>query len=235
MTDITARHALRQLAAGTAVILRGLAWAGEWRETLARWVLAAIAGSLALTGAALHPWLWPVFAIGWAVAAFAAAPELAPDEDEDQDDEPGPDDADDEPDDDAAEDVDQLRHADAFTELVRDLADGGNVHLISIRRQLALELPGTDWSGPAVTALCDAAGIRVRPGVRVPGAQPAVTTGIHRDDIPPPPPTRSATPVGVVAAGQHPNTNNNTLSIEEIGEGGRLIKHGPARHQEVRR
>jgi hypothetical protein len=232
MTDITARQALHQLAAGTRVILRGLAWAGEWRETLARWILAAIAGSVALTGAALHPWLWPVLGIGWMAAAFAAAPELEPEDGEDDEgqDEPGPDDEDD------ADDDEQLLDADAFTELVRDLADGGNVHLATVRRQLALELPGTDWSGPAVTALCQAAGIRVRPGVRVPGATPAVTTGIHRDDIPTPPPPHSGTPVGVVAAGQHPNNNTNTYVTEPIGEGGRLIKQtGLNRRQEARR
>ncbi|MFI0894876.1 hypothetical protein [Streptomyces sp. NPDC020983] len=190
---------------------------------IAAWVVGGVAYELG-------PIAWgSAGALAVLSVLVAGAPEPEPD-DEDQDDE------DDEPtEDDSESDHEQLLDADAFTELVRDLADGGNVHLVTVRRQLALELPGTDWSGPAVTALCDAAGIRVRPGVRVPGATPAVTTGIHRDDIPPSPPARSATPVGVVDAGQHPNNNTNKPTTEEYGEGGLLVRHGPAIRQEARR
>ncbi len=217
MTDITARQALRQLAVGTGVILRGLAWAGEWRETLARWILSAIAGSVALTGAALHPWLWPVFGLGWAAAAFAAAPELEPAED---DGEPGPDDQDDD---------EQLLDADLLADTIHAVARGGNVHLTAIGARLQAET-GQHWD---VLAACRAHGIRTRP-VRVPDADPPVTTGIHRTDLPPLPRAGSA-PVGVVSAG-HPDNNNsdNTLTVEAIGEPGRLIKHHPAARQEAR-
>jgi hypothetical protein len=222
MTDITARQALHQLAIGTRVILRGLAWAGEWRETLARWILAAIAGSVALTGAALHPWLWPVFGLGWMVAAFASAPELEAHDGGDQDDEPGPDDA--------PEDDEQLLDADLLADTIHAVARGGNVHLTAIGAQLR-EDTGRVWD---VLAACRAHGIRTRP-VRVPGADPAVTTGIHRTDLPPLP-RADSTPVGVVSAG-HPDNNNtnNGITVEEIGEPGRLIKHGPTARQEARR
>lgn len=226
MTDITARQALRQLAAGTTMIIRGILWSGEWHETLARWILAAIAGSLALTGAALHPWLWPILAILWLGAASAAAPPLADDPDDEHNDEPDPDGDD--------RDDEQLLDLDAFTELVGDVADGRNVHLIEIRRQLAIET-GREWSGPAVTALCEAAGIRVRAGVRVPGAQPAVTTGIHHTDLPPLPDPYRGAPVDVDAAGQHPNNNTNKPEVERIGEGGALIKARRSNRQGARR
>lgn len=220
MTDITARQALRQLAAGTGVILRGLAWAGEWRETLARWILAAIAGAFTLSGAVLHPWLWLVLAALGVTAAFAAAPELEPEDgEEDEDDEPGPDDADDE---------EQLLDADLLADTIHAVARGGNVHLTAIRAQLREET-GRVWD---VLAACRAHGIRTRP-VRVPGADPAVTTGIHRTDLPPLPRAES-TPVGVVSAGHPDNNNTNNTTVEPIGEGGRLIKHGPARRQEAR-
>jgi hypothetical protein len=125
--------------------------------------------------------------------------------------------------------------AEAFAELLHDLAAGGNVHLNRVREQLAEET-GRPWSGPDVRALCDAAGIRVRDGVRVPGATPAVTTGIHRDDLPPLPQSSSSTPVAVVGAGQHANNNTNTPQVEEIGGGAAVIvKTGPSNRQEARR
>jgi hypothetical protein len=227
MTEITARQALHQLTAGTRVILRGLAWAGEWRETLARWILAAIAGSVALTGAALHPWLWPIFGIGWMAAAFAAAPELEPEdgeEDEGLDDEPGPDDEDD------ADGDEQLLDADLLADTIHAVANGGNVHLTAVRDRLHAET-GQHWD---VLAACRAHGIPTKP-VRVAGADPAVTTGIHRTDLPPLPQPLS-TPGGVVSAG-HPDNNNtnNGITVQEIGEPGRLIKHGPTASQEARR
>jgi hypothetical protein len=221
MTDITAREALRQLAAGSIVILRGVVWAGEWRETLARWVLAAIAGSLALTGAALHPWLWPVLAILGMVAAFAAAPELAADDDgEDQDDEPGPAEEDD--------DEEQLLDADLLADVIHAVARGGNVHLTAIARRLHAET----GRHSDVLAACRASGIRTRP-VRVAGADPAVTTGIHRTDLPPLPHVEHA-PVDVVSAGHTDNNNSNNPTTTPIGQGAWITSHGPATRQEAR-
>lgn len=120
----------------------------------------------------------------------------------------------------------------AFLELVHDVAQGANVHLSAIRAQLTEEFPGTDWHGPAARALCDAAGIRVRDGVRVPGARPPVTTGIHRADLPPLPRPLSEGAVGDVAAGHGDNNNANTTS-EEYSEGVTIVKHGPSVRQHI--
>jgi hypothetical protein len=129
------------------------------------------------------------------------------------------------------EDIDSMDPGE-FLELVHDVSAGGNVHLVEIRRQLALETD-REWSGPQVRALCDAAGIPVRDGVRVRGAKPAVTTGIHRDDLPPLPRPSSEGAVGVVGAGQESNNNTN-ITTEAIGQAGLLIKHGPSIRQEAR-
>jgi hypothetical protein len=122
----------------------------------------------------------------------------------------------------------------AFLELLHDLAQGGNVHLVTVREQLAEETE-RPWSAREVSALCHAAGITTKT-VRVPGARPAVTTGIHRDDLPPLPSPASGAPVGVVAAGQSGNNNsNNTVTVEEIGQAGVVVKTGPSIRQEARR
>jgi hypothetical protein len=187
---MTARTALRRIATGTAVILRSLGWAGEWSETLARWFIAALVASLAAVTVAVHPWLAPVAILGWAAAAGTAAGTEQTDEPEDQDDEP----ADDE----------QLLDAETFAEIVHAAARGANVHLTAIRARL-IEETGHDWD---VLALCRTHGIPTKP-VRVPGADPAVTTGIHRHNLPPLPRPLPA-PGGVVAAGQPDNNNTGT-------------------------
>ncbi|MEE4546761.1 hypothetical protein V2S66_32955 [Streptomyces sp. V4-01] len=216
---MTGQQALSRLAKGTGIILRGLATAGEWRETLARWFIAALVGSLAACAVALHPWLAPAAGLAWLAAANAAA---GPADEDDQED--------DEPEDEEEEPLDLA----AFAELVHDVAGGRNVHLVELRRQLALETD-REWTAADVTALCEAAGIRIRKGVRVPGATPAVTTGIHHTDLPPVhSPASDPTPVGVVAAGQRSNNNTN-ITQEHIGEGGWITRHGPAIHQEARR
>lgn len=121
-----------------------------------------------------------------------------------------------------------------FLELLHDLARGANLHLVTVRDQLQQET-GRPWSGPQARALCDAAGVRVRDGVRVPGARPAVTTGIHRDDLPPLPSPTSGVGGGVVGAGQDANNNtNNGLTVEELGQAGVIVKHGPSTRQEAR-
>lgn len=213
---MNAEQALRRLTTGSMIILRGIAWAGEWRETLARWVLGTIAAALALTALALHLWLVPVALLAWMAAANLAAGEEAEtaddDEDEDQDDEDGQ----------------QLLDADDFAELVHEVADGRNVHLTAIGQRL-LEETGRGWD---VLALCRAHGITTKP-VRVAGADPAVTTGVHRHDLPPLPRPLSGAPVGVVVAGQH--DNNNTPTVTPIGQAGLLVKHGPSIRQEARR
>jgi hypothetical protein len=217
---MTAQQRLSRITTGTAIILRGIAWAGEWSETLARWFLAALVGSIAACAVALHLMLAPVVLLAWCGAALTAAGPAAEDDGQEdgepEDDGPPLDDA-------------------AFVELVHDVARGGNVHLNAIRLRLAEELPAYEWTAPDVTALCETAGIPTRKGVRVPGAQPPVTTGIHHTDLPPlPSPTSDQTPVGVVGAGQHSNNNTNA-TVESIGEGAAMIVKGPSIRQGVRR
>lgn len=122
----------------------------------------------------------------------------------------------------------------AFLELVHDVARGANVHLVAIREQLAHETE-RPWTPAEVRALCAAASIPVRDGVRVPGARPAVTTGIHRDDLPPLPQPLSGAPGADVVAG-HDANNNTNITTELIGEGAGMInRHGPSIRQEARR
>ncbi|WNI16925.1 hypothetical protein [Actinacidiphila sp. ITFR-21] len=126
------------------------------------------------------------------------------------------------------EDDDQLLDTDAFAELVHDVARGGNVHLTAIGHQL-FEETGREYD---VLALCRAAGIPTK-AVRVPGADPAVTTGIHRLDLPPLPPPLPTPPVDVVSAGQHANNNTNNTT-EQIGEGAAvIIKTAPTPRQHI--
>lgn len=110
------------------------------------------------------------------------------------------------PTEDVEDDTDSMAPAE-FLELLHDLSAGRNLHLSTVRQQLVAET-GRDWTAQDVTALCRAAGVPTRPGVRVPGADPVVTTGIHRDDLPPLPQPLLATPVGVVGAGHEDNNNN---------------------------
>lgn len=223
---MTGRQALRRVVAGTMIILRGLAWAGEWQETIARWVLFGITGSILATAMALHWWLIPGAIVAWCLVA-AAVPQS------EEDDEPGEDQDDELEDEEEPEDDEPPIDSDAFRELLRDVAGGENVHLSTIRARLAKEVPGVDWHGPATTALCEAAGVRVRKGVRVAGADPAVTTGIHRDDLPPLSSPAGASPVGVVLAGQHSNNNTNTRT-EHVGQGGLIVTHGPSIRQHIK-
>lgn len=135
---------------------------------------------------------------------------------------------------DAGEQAEDAFTAADFIELLHDLSRGANLHLGRVREQL-IEETGRDWTAQDVTALCRTAGVPTRPGVRVPGAQPAVTTGIHRDDLPPLPRGGSGAPVGVVGAGQHPNNNTNSPTATEITEGVVIVTTGPSIRQEARR
>lgn len=135
-----------------------------------------------------------------------------------------------------AEEDTAVMDPETFLELLHDLADGGNLHLSRVREQLAEEVPGVDWHGPATVALCDAAGVPVRRGVRVPGASPAVTTGIHRADLPPLPRSLSEGAGGAVVAGHTDNNNSNTPTRTEVGGGAAWInKTGPDIRQAVRK
>lgn len=113
----------------------------------------------------------------------------------------------------------------AFLELVHDVAAGGNVHLSAIAEQLRAET-GRQQD---VLALCRQHGIPTRP-VRVKGADPAVTTGVHRHDLPPLPRPLSEGVGGVVSAGEADN-NNTDITKEPIGVAGTRVKHGSIRQE----
>ncbi|MEV2203716.1 hypothetical protein AB0E11_27670 [Streptomyces fradiae] len=110
---------------------------------------------------------------------------------------------------------------------LRDLAqEGGSGVLLTRLRDY---LGATDTK--TVKGLLDEARIPTRAGVRTPhGSGP----GVHRDDIPPPPPTDETTPVGRCSCRSDANTNTNNgpekgggegIRVERIGQSGHVIRH----------
>lgn len=198
---------------GTPEARRGLAawlWPGEWREAVARWVIAALAAAVAVTALVLHPWLNAVllpgaFLVG---AALRRNREQLPAEDEEEEEElPVPDPAD-------------------VADIVRELGTGTGVLLTGLRDQLLEEYPGQGWTTKRLRPLLAEAGVRVREGVRVTGVGNG--PGVHRDDVPPPLPSPAPSPpVGVVAAGQDANANTNNAKVVRHADGA-LITVTPA-------
>ncbi|MEV0915437.1 hypothetical protein AB0I93_14350 [Streptomyces sp. NPDC049967] len=183
-------------------------WPGEWREAMARWVIATIALAVATTALVLHPWLrWTLAAVALALA-LAAAHRHRTDQNNDQE----PDDEDEElPAPDAAD----------MADIVRELGTGTGVLLTGLRDQLLTEYPGTGWTTKDVRGLLAADGVRVREGVRVSGVGNG--PGVHRDDVPAPLPAPTPPPsVGVVAAGQGTNTNTNNVTVTRHAEGAQI-------------
>ncbi|MEE4491603.1 hypothetical protein [Streptomyces sp. BE230] len=190
-------------------VLAAWLWPGEWREAVARWVIATIALAVATTALVLHPWLlWTIAAAALAIALAAAHRRRTdqtngqePDE-EDEEQPPVPDPAD-------------------MADIVRELGTGTGVLLTTLRDQLLEEYPGQGWTTKRVRPLLAEAGIRVRDGVRVPGV--GNDRGVHRDDVPAPlPSTTPPPPVGVVAAGQNANTNTNNVRVTRHAEGAQI-------------
>ncbi|MFC8859314.1 hypothetical protein [[Kitasatospora] papulosa] len=105
------------------------------------------------------------------------------------------------------------------------LKETGGVHLKALAAALPARPKRAPWATRDVRALLDRVGVRVRPGVRVPGV--GGREGVHRDDVPPLPSPTSSTPlVGVVVPGQSNNNNaSNTpgFRIEDDPD-------NPARH-----
>ncbi|MGW1813296.1 hypothetical protein ACWCQM_06955 [Streptomyces sp. NPDC002125] len=86
------------------------------------------------------------------------------------------------------------------------LQDTGGVHLKALAEVLPARAKKAPWATRDVRALLARVGIRVRPGVRVPGV--SGREGVHRDDVPPlPSPTPGPPLVGVVVPGQSNNNN----------------------------
>lgn len=180
-------------------------WPGEWREAVARWVIATIAVAVATTAVVLHPWLRWALAAGALALALAAAHRRHSDQNNDQ-----------EPDEDDEEEPPAPDPAD-MADIVRELGTDTGVLLTALRDQLQAEYDGHGWTTKDVRALLAEAGVRVREGVRVTGAGNG--PGVHRDDVPPPLPQP---PVGVVAAGQDTNTNTNNVTVTRHAEGAHI-------------
>ncbi|MEV6471587.1 hypothetical protein [Streptomyces sp. NPDC051657] len=188
-------------------------WPGEWREALARWVIATIALTVATTALVIHPWLrWTLGAAALTLALAAAhrhrtghdADQEPDDENEEQ---PAPEPAD-------------------MADIVRELGTGTGVLLTRLSDQLQEEYPGHTWTTKHVRALLEDAGVRVREGVRVTGAGNG--PGVHRDDIPAPlSPAPSHPPVGVVGPGQNANTNTNNVRVTRDPSGAQITVTPP--------
>lgn len=97
---------------------------------------------------------------------------------------------------------------DAFSALVRTVADGGaGAHLSA----LAEHLTGSPENTPAVRALCRDLGVPVSGSVRQRGR--GVSTGVKVTDLPPPPPAPlPGASVAVVVAGQPAATGTTTTT-----------------------
>lgn len=128
---------------------------------------------------------------------------------------------------DATEDVAEELSPVDFLALVHDVARGGNVHLTAIAARIA-EATGLEVD---VLARCRAAGIKTK-AVRVPDADPVVTTGIHKRDLPPLPRSSGGNAKGALTS----NNNSNNTTTEQIGGGaGWINRHGPSTRQEAHR
>ena len=138
-------------------------------------------------------------AIVWVVTAlvlgFAAAMAAKPDQDSQvEPKEPAPDPA------------ETLTRDDVAPILHSLLQDTGGVHLRTLAGALPQRPRGAHWKTGDARALLARLEVRVRAGVRVPGA--GGREGVHRDDLPPLPcPTSETAPEAVVVPGQ--NNNNN--------------------------
>ncbi|WP_455361988.1 hypothetical protein [Streptomyces sp. SYSU K21746] len=115
-----------------------------------------------------------------------------------------------------------------FLDLLRaTIGDARGVHLATLRDRLDDIASEQSWDIPAVRALCDAAGVAVRPSVRVRGL--GVSVGVHADDVPAPPLAPSERgPVGGSSAG-HGSTTATTTPRVVVQHGGAQTTIYPAR------
>jgi hypothetical protein len=114
---------------------------------------------------------------------------------------------------------------DFFVALVWDVLGGSPaVHLTTLARHLA-EATGQEWTPDRVRAACRTLSIPVRPKVRDLGGD-RVSSGLHRDDLPPLPqplPEGASEPVGaatpqVTAATPHGNATAPTRTVRRVGD-----------------
>lgn len=172
---------MNRLAAGTVELTSRYyiwLWADGFKAAAAR-ITGGVTAAGFLAGICLAaPILTIPTAAVWCLAAWHAGPTETREEE-----------ADDEPDDSEEE-------PDILAVLHHLLDDAKAIHLAQIAEYL--------YDDPAATAtvreLCAAAGVPITRGVRVPGR--AVSTGVHRRDLPPLPDHSPTDPVAVVGAGQ---------------------------------
>lgn len=108
-------------------------------------------------------------------------------------------------------------------DLVRDVVGSDRGALLTALRQ---PLHAADTR--AVRGVLAAADIRVREGVRTRAGN---GPGVHRDDLPPAPPTLDAPTGGRVVAGEGTNNNTNTALTVEHREGMTIIRDPADRHR----
>jgi hypothetical protein len=195
--------ALSRIASGTRIMLRSIGpalWTGEWRETLARWIVTLIVGSVAGTACALHPWLLIAALAVWTLAAHGVGEA---------------DEAPVEPDGEPAGTDTELTYDDVVELLWELVGDGRGVLLTALRDALHWE------STREVRELLDDIAVPVRAGVRtVAGNGP----GVHLNDFPPlPSPDEGDPPVAVVAAGDDANANANNGVVVDTSQGPTII------------
>ncbi|MFF8290440.1 hypothetical protein ACF068_14595 [Streptomyces sp. NPDC016309] len=116
-----------------------------------------------------------------------------------------------------------------ITDHLRALSDGGTSGVLLTQIQKAADLPDTR----NVRNLLHAADIRVREGVRTPAGN---GPGVHKDDIPAPPPSATDADADGCCCRSGANTNANNdaapppgerLRVEAIGHAGTVV-HDPA-------
>lgn len=194
------------LCTGSVVLaVRGWAWLGERLNVGERLGALTAGGYLTVYGCVHAPqivrFVIPAALIAWCVAAWWAAPSAAPQ----SSDEPA-----------AAPDPQDV------ADLVRDLIGDDRGVLLT-----ALRAPLHAADTRAVRELLATAGIPVRAGVRTADGN---GPGVHRKDVPAPPPAEETPSADVVAAGESTNTNtNNTLKVEHQ-EGMTIIRDRANRH-----
>lgn len=215
----------QRLAAGSGMILRqgpAALWAGEWRETLARWFMVALVAAVGATAVTLHPWLWLGVNAVWVAVAFAMTHTPTDDEEAEESDE--------------LPDVDEVDLLDILWDL---LGDGRGVHLRAVAEQLTEEYPEHDWTIADVHVLLAAAEIETTHSVRMRHAPKgkAVAVGVRLDDLPPrPSPASREGGVAGVDGQVWGATATATPTVEETGEGAMLIvRDGTDRTQTVPR
>jgi hypothetical protein len=205
------RGAGASLYAGTRILIhRGWTLLGEHLDGWERIGALGFGGYLLVYGAGHAPHIArfaiPAGAAAWCVTAWCMAPATA-----------------DEPSDEPTEHQPAEPDPQDVEDLVRDLIGDDRGVLLTALRQ---PLHAADTR--AVRELLDAAGIRVRPGVRTAGGN---GPGVHRDDLTAPSPAPAGIPVGVVAAGEDANTNTNNALRVESREGMTIINDPADRHR----